>query len=108
MTDRTWHRCRYWWDTGTEVLADLLLALLLIAWQLALLVVYTAMALAEPVVGMVLSLFAFASFWVAILFGFVFKMPFAHRWQVLGASIACLLLYGAYLGLMRLIARGLR
>lgn len=67
--------------------------------------VYVALWLGEPVVRIVFSSLAFFGFWIAILFGFILQMPFPHRWDMLGMSVLCLLIYGLYLGMIRCLQR---
>jgi hypothetical protein len=76
---------------------------LLLLWRPIALVAYLFLAMLEPFVGVILSVMAFGSFAVAILFGFVFQVPFPHRWHVLGASFVFMIAYGVYLGIMRLL-----
>ena len=72
------------------------------------LVVFVLMSLAEPFLAMALGALSLASFVVAVLFGFILREPFAHRWEVLGASVLFLLAYLLYralmLGVQRLLA----
>jgi hypothetical protein len=70
-------------------------------------VAYLFLAMLEPFVGVVLSVLAFGSFAVAILFGFVLQVLFPHRWHVLGASLVFMVAYGVYLGVMRLLQESL-
>lgn len=76
---------------------------LLLLWRPVALVAYVFLAMLEPFIGVILSVLAFGSFAVAILFGFVFEVPFPHRWHVLGASLLFMFAYGAYLGVMKLL-----
>ena len=69
------------------------------------LVVYVLVALAEPFIGVGLSVLAFGTFFVAVLFGFLLQAPFPHRWEMLFASVGFMLLYGAYLGLQSMLQR---
>ena len=55
--------------------------------------------------GVVLSVLAFGTFVVAVLFGFLLQAPFPHRWEMLFASVGFMLLYGAYLGLLSMLQR---
>lgn len=80
----------------------------LLLWRPVALVAYLFLAMLEPFVGVVLSVLAFGSFAVAILFGFVLQVPFPHRWHVLGASFVFMIAYGVYLGVMRLLQDSLK
>ena len=72
------------------------------------LVLFMAMSLAEPFLAALLGALALGCFFVALLFGFVIHAPFAHRWFVLGASVAFLLLYMLYRFVMQGVQRLLR
>ena len=72
------------------------------------LVVFMLMSMAEPFLAVVLSSLAIGCFFVAVLFGFIFHVPFPHRWFVLGASVAFLLLYVLYRFVMQGVQRLLR
>jgi hypothetical protein len=72
------------------------------------LVVFMLMSMAEPFLAVVLSSLAIGCFFVAVLFGFIFHAPFPHRWYVLGASVAFLLLYVLYRFAMQGVQRLLR
>ena len=72
------------------------------------LVLFMLMSMAEPVLAVVLSALAVGCFFVAVLFGFIFHAPFAHRWHVLGASVVFLLLYLLYRFAMQGVERLLR
>lgn len=80
---------------------------LLLLWRPVALVAYVFLAMLEPFIGVILTVLAFGSFVVAILFGFVFQAPFPHRWHVLGASLIFMFAYGAYLGVMKLLRHSL-
>lgn len=82
-------------------------ALLRFVWRPIGLVAYVFLAMLEPFVGVILCVLAFGSFAVAILFGFIFEVPFPHRWHVLGASLGFMFAYGAYLGIMALLQRSI-
>lgn len=69
------------------------------------LVLYVLMAMAEPFIGVVLSVLAFGTFFVTVLFGFLLQVPFPHRWEMLFGSVGFMLLYGLYLGLLSLLQR---
>jgi|HubBroStandDraft_6_1064221.scaffolds.fasta_scaffold676079_1 hypothetical protein len=71
-------------------------------------VVFLLMSLAEPFLAVVLSTLALGCFFVAVLFGFIFHAPFPHRWFVLGASVAFLMLYVLYGLALRGVQRLLR
>jgi hypothetical protein len=72
------------------------------------LVLFMVMSMAEPFLAVVLSALAIGCFVVAVLFGFIFHAPFAHRWHVLGASVVFLLLYLLYRFAMQAVERLLR
>ena len=72
------------------------------------LVLFMVMSMAEPFLAVVLSGLAIGCFFVAVLFGFIFRAPFPHRWFVLGASVAFLLLYVLYRFVMQGVQRLLR
>ena len=72
------------------------------------LVLFMVMSMAEPFLAVVLSALAIGCFFVAVLFGFIFHAPFAHRWYVLGASVVFLLLYVLYRFVMQGVQRLLR
>jgi hypothetical protein len=72
------------------------------------LVVFMLMSMAEPFLAVVLSGLAIGCFFVAVLFGFIFHVPFPHRWFVLGASVVFLLLYVLYRFVMQAVQRLLR
>ncbi len=72
------------------------------------LVVFLALSLAEPVVAFVLCGMALGCFWVAVLFGFIFRAYFPHRWFVLGASLVFLALYLLYRFVMLGVGRLMR
>ena len=72
------------------------------------LVLFMVMSMAEPFLAVMLSSLAIGCFSVAVLFGFVFQAPFAHRWFVLGASVVFLLLYVMYRFVMQGVQRLLR
>ena len=72
------------------------------------LVVFMVMSMAEPFLAVVLSALALGCFFVAVLFGFIFRAPFPHRWYVLGASVVFLLLYLLYRFVMQGVQRLLR
>jgi hypothetical protein len=72
------------------------------------LVLFMMMSLAEPFLAVVLSALAIGCFFVAVLFGFIFHVPFPHRWYVLGASVVFLLLYVLYRFAMQGVERLLR
>lgn len=82
-------------------------ALLQLIWRPIALVAFVFLAMLEPFVGVILSAMAFGCFAVAMLFGFILQMPFAQRWQVLGASLLFMLAYGAYLGALAWLRRSL-
>jgi hypothetical protein len=71
------------------------------------LMAFVLMSLAEPFVAVILGVLALACFLVAVLFGFILRMPFQHRWDVLGASVlfvvAYLLFRAIMLGVQRLM-----
>jgi len=71
-------------------------------------VVFLLMSMAEPFLAVVLSALALGCFFVAVLFGFIFHAPFPHRWFVLGASVAFLMLYVLYGLALRGVQRLLR
>ena len=71
-------------------------------------VLFMAMSLAEPFLAVLLSALALGCFFVAVLFGFIIHAPFPHRWFVLGASVAFLLLYTLYRFVMQGVQRLLR
>jgi hypothetical protein len=77
----------------------------LLALRALALLVYVVLAMAEPFIGIVLSVLAFGTFAVTVLFGFILQMPFPHRWEMLFASVGFMLLYGAYLGLLSWLQR---
>jgi hypothetical protein len=72
------------------------------------LVLFMMMSMAEPFLAVVLSALAIGCFFVAVLFGFIFHVPFPHRWYVLGASVVFLLLYVLYRFAMQGVERLLR
>jgi Mg/Co/Ni transporter MgtE len=72
------------------------------------LVLFMMMSLAEPFLAVVLSALAIGCFFVAVLFGFIFHVPFPHRWYVLGASVVFLLFYVLYRFAMQGVERLLR
>ena len=72
------------------------------------LVVFMVMSMAEPFLAVVLSALAIGCFFVAVLFGFIFRAPFPHRWYVLGASVVFLMSYVLYRFVMQGVERLLR
>jgi hypothetical protein len=72
------------------------------------LLLFLMMSMAEPFLAVVLSSLAMGCFSVAVLFGFVFQAPFAHRWYVLGASVVFLMSYVLYRFVMQGVQRLLR
>jgi len=89
--------------TGSAVTGALVLMI-----RASALVVFMVMSMAEPFLAVVLSGLAIGCFFVAVLFGFIFHAPFPHRWFVLGASVAFLLLYVLYRFVMQGVQRLLR
>ena len=93
------------WAAGAK---DLAKGVVLLGLRAVALLAYVVLALAEPFIGVVLSAFAFGCFAVAVLFGFILRVPFAHRWEVLALAVVSMLLYGLYLGVLGLLQRCLR
>ena len=89
--------------TGSAATAALVLTI-----RASALVVFMVMSMAEPFLAVVLSALAIGCFFVAVLFGFIFRAPFPHRWYVLGASVVFLLLYVLYRFAMQGVQRLLR
>jgi hypothetical protein len=77
--------------TGNAATAALVLVIRACAF-----VVFLLMSMAEPFLAVVLSTLALGCFFVAVLFGFIFHVPFPHRWFVLGASVVFLMVYVLY------------
>jgi len=88
--------------TGGILTATLALALRVVAAA-----VFVVMAMAEPFLAVILGACAFGCFFVSVLFGFILRMPFEHRWAVLGIGVGFVLTYVAFrfvmLGVQRVI-----
>jgi len=88
--------------TGGILTATLALALRVVAAA-----VFVVMAMAEPFLAVVLGACAFGCFFVSVLFGFILRMPFEHRWAVLGIGVGFVFTYVAFrfvmLGVQRVI-----
>ena len=84
-------------DLGRSVLAVAIRAIALAA--------FLAMSLAEPFLAVILGGLAIGCFSVSVLFGFILRVPFPHRWFVLGASVVFLMAYVLYRFLMQGIQR---
>ena len=69
------------------------------------LLVLTLMAMAEPILAVILGALSFGCFFVAVLFGFVLHAPFQHRWLVLFAAVAFALSYSLFRLGMRYLER---
>ncbi|HEY0745299.1 MAG TPA: hypothetical protein VGD63_01255 [Steroidobacteraceae bacterium] len=95
-----------WFDAG-RVSAHVAAGILLLALRAAALALFVVMSLAEPFHAVALGGLSLACFFVAVFFGFILQAPFHHRWFVLGASVALLVLYLLYrcvmLGVQKLL-----
>ena len=71
-------------------------------------VAFILMSMAEVFIAPILGFLALSSFFVSVLFGFILRMPFEHRWAVLGASVFFVLTYVLYRAAMAGVARLMR
>ena len=74
----------------------------LVALHLVRITICALLVLGEPVMRALLVPAAFLGFLVTLIFGFLIGDPRFPRWGMLGLSVAALVLYWAYLGLMSL------
>ena len=70
-------------DRSTRVIGATVLAAAIVLLRGLAYGVYILLAAAEPLLAVVLGTLALGCFWVAVIFGFVLKEPFAQRWHVL-------------------------
>jgi len=89
--------------TGGVLTATLALALRVVAAA-----VFVLMAMAEPFLAVILGACAFGCFFVSVLFGFILRMPFEHRWAVLGIGVGFVFTYAAFRFLMLGVQRVMR
>lgn len=71
-------------------------------------VIFVVMAMAEPFLAVILGACAFGCFLVSVLFGFILRMPFEHRWAVLGVGVGFVLTYVAFRWVMMGVQRVMR
>jgi hypothetical protein len=95
-------------DRSTRVIGATVLAAAIVLLRGLAYGVYILLAAAEPFLAVVLGTLALGCFWVAVIFGFVLKEPFAQRWHVLGASVVFILIYVVYRFIMRGVQRVMR
>ena len=76
-----------------------------VAIRTAALAAFLVMSLAEPFLAVILGGLAIGCFSVSVLFGFILRAPFPHRWFVLGASVVFLMVYVLYRFLMQGVQR---
>ena len=93
---------------GTGVAAGILMGLLVLVVRAAALVVFVVMAMAEPFLAVILGACAFGCFYVSVLFGFILRMPFEHRWAVLGIGVGFVLTYVMFRFVMLGLQRAMR
>jgi len=77
-------------------------AVCFIGWQAVRLTCCAVLVLVEPILRATLVPIAFLSFLVTLLFGFLIGDPRFPRWGMLAFSIATLMVYWLFLGLMSL------
>jgi hypothetical protein len=93
---------------NTGVAAGILMGLLVLAVRAVAGVVFVVMAMAEPFLAVILGACAFGCFFVSVLFGFILRMPFGHRWEVLGIGVGFVLTYVVYRFVMLGVQRVMR
>lgn len=62
--------------------------------------IFAALAVLEPFVRFILMTVASLGMFVAIVFGFLIGVEGFPKWFMLGVSVSCFLLLGAYCGVM--------
>jgi hypothetical protein len=77
-------------------------------WQVLRLVLCALLVLIEPMLRMTLVPFAFLSFVVTVIFGFLIGDPHFPKWGMLGFSVGALWLYWLFVAFMSLVVRGPR
>lgn len=66
------------------------------------LLIFATLAVLEPFVRFLLMTLASLGMFVTILFGFLIGVEGFPKWFMLGMSVACFLVLGAYYGVMRI------
>ena len=64
--------------------------------------IFAAFAVLEPFVRFVLITLAMLGMFVTIVFGFLIGMESLPKWFMLGMSVGCFLLLGAYYAVMKM------
>jgi hypothetical protein len=93
---------------ATDFSETLIVALVVIAIRFASTVVFILMSMADVFIAPILGFLALSCFFVSVLFGFILRMPFEHRWAMLGASVLFVLAYVLYRAAMAGVARLMR
>ena len=93
---------------NTGAAASMIMGLLVLAVRAVAAVVFVVMAMAEPFLAVILGACAFGCFFVSVLFGFILRMPFGHRWEVLGIGVGFVLTYVVFRFVMLGVQRVMR